>query len=153
MELWERFSKPAKQSILAANRIAQVANSPQIGTDHLLRGLLSIPDSGAASILRRMGVDQAGLAATLEGAVVLADDAPDGDITFTMPAQRALQRAYAASRERGETGIGSEHVLFGLLQAGPDEWPELPELLGVPLDGAEAAFAAVREAGEGDAVG
>lgn len=150
MELWERFSASAKQSVLAANRIAKAANSPQIGTDHLLRGLLSIPDSGAQAVLSRMGIDPAGVLATLEGGAVVAEEAPAGDITFTMPAQRALQRAYAASRERGESGIGSEHVLFGLLRAGRDEWPELPELLGVPLDGAEAAFAAVREVGEGD---
>lgn len=150
MELWERFSKPAKQSILAANRIAKGANSPQIGTDHLLRGLLSIPDSGAQTVLSRMGIDSAGVLAALEGSAVVAEEAHAGDITFTMPAQRALQRAYAASRARGEMGIGSEHVLFGLLQVGSEEWPELPELLGVPLDGAEAAFAAVREAGEGD---
>ncbi len=150
MELWERFSASAKQSALAANAIAKTAKSPQIGTDHLLRGLLSIPDSGASAVLRRMNVDAAGLLATLETGAVVADEAPAGDITFTMPAQRALQRAYAAARERGEKGIGSEHVLFGLLQAEPDEWPELPELLGVPLGGAKAAFAAVREAGEGD---
>ena len=150
MELWERVSKPAKQSILAANRIAKTANSPQIGTDHLLRGLLSIRDSGAQAVLSRMCIDPASVLAKLEGDAVVTDDPPAGDITFTMPAQRALQRAYAASRERTETGIGSEHIMLGLLQAGPDEWPELPELLGMPLDGAEAAFAAVREAGEGD---
>lgn len=151
MELWERFSKPAKQSILAANRTAKAANSPQIGTDHLLRGLLSIPDSGAVSVIKRMGVDPAGVVATLEQSAAVADERPAGDITFTMPAQRVLQRAYKASRERGEAGIGSEHIMLGLLLSGADEWPELPELLGVPLDSAAAAFAAVREAGEGDA--
>lgn len=151
MELWERFSASAKQSVLAANTIAKTANSPQIGPDHLLRGLLSIPGSGAASILRRMGVDPADVVATLEEGAVVAGEPSAGDVTFTMPAQRVLQRAYAASRERGESGIGSEHVMLGLLQTGREEWPELPELLGVPLDGAEAAFAAVREAGEGDA--
>lgn len=63
--MFERFTPRARRSVLQAVQHARRLDSPTIGSEHLLLGLLDNPDSLAAQVLSELGADPAELARRL----------------------------------------------------------------------------------------
>lgn len=57
--MFERFSPRARTAVLQAVQHARQLGSPAVGPEHLLLGLLAVPESLAAQALADLGVDQA----------------------------------------------------------------------------------------------
>jgi len=54
--VFERFTKPARESVVQAQGAARRLGDDHIGVEHLLLGLLAEEESGAASALAELGV-------------------------------------------------------------------------------------------------
>lgn len=64
--MFEKFSKKAREVLVAAQEDAQARSAARIGTEHLLRALLTEPDHRAADVLAEFGVDRAGVEVEIE---------------------------------------------------------------------------------------
>jgi len=119
MELWERFTSRARRAVLLAHTEAARANSALISTEHLLGGLLRLPESTAQQALGELDVDIERLRADLEHPRPAQPEAEVGpDIAFTPEARQVLQFALTEAAELGAANVGTEHVLLGLLRLG-----------------------------------
>jgi ATP-dependent Clp protease ATP-binding subunit ClpA len=107
-----------------AQALAATSGAPGIGTEHLLRALLAEGSSLALSVLHSMEVEPAQIRAELErrGAGEPGERAPAADpaeLNFGPRAAIALELAVTESTALGNSYIGSEHLLLGLI-AEPD---------------------------------
>ncbi|HEY7984755.1 MAG TPA: Clp protease N-terminal domain-containing protein, partial [Ktedonobacterales bacterium] len=119
------FSDEAGRVLARARAAARRFGHAELGTEHLLLGLLEEPHGLAAALLRRAGVEQA----RVEAAVALldvravappaADGAEEGASEFAVarPLRHALQLAGEEARHLGDLEVRSEHLLLAVLRA------------------------------------
>ena len=114
--MYERFDEPARRALESAFDEARALGHGQVGTEHLLLGLLTVTDTGAARSLVTSG-------ATLEGCRAKVAEASVGkqvggapqDLPLTDRATRALERAGRLSLRRRSPTVSSDHVLLSIL--------------------------------------
>ena len=53
---FEKFTKEAKQALIVAQEVAKKTQTDYVGTEHILIGILSQPNSLGATILMNFGV-------------------------------------------------------------------------------------------------
>lgn len=63
--MFERFSKPARLAVVAAQEEARALRSPVIDVEHVLLGLLGSADAGLRALLADAGVTRNGVRAAL----------------------------------------------------------------------------------------
>lgn len=63
--MFERFTKRARTVVVHAQQIARERHSETIGTEHLLLGLLAVPEGLASTILARLQVTRSDVEAAL----------------------------------------------------------------------------------------
>ena len=119
--MFQRFTDKARRTVVLAQEEARALRHDQIGTEHLLLGLLRESSGVAATALTSLGVS---LSAARER--VAADDPADSrasatssteaHIPFTPQAKRTLELALRESLQLGHDYIGTEHILLGLVR-------------------------------------
>ncbi len=145
MELWERFSSRAKQSILMAHDEALRDGAIAISTEHLLLGLARLRDGVAARILLGLNldldIDQLRAELRPEAQADTQEDNTSAEVAFTLAAQRVLRRSYNEARQLDDFQIGTEHILIGMLLEGNTPAAELLCGRGADLEAVSAALA------------
>jgi ATP-dependent Clp protease ATP-binding subunit ClpC len=88
-----------------------------VGTEHILLGLIREGEGIAAAVLSNLGVDLEEIWETIEEKVTkgTADRAAGPDLPYTSRAKKALELAMRESREMNHSYVGTEHLLLGLL--------------------------------------
>lgn len=119
MQLWERFTARARRAVLMAHDEARRTGAKLISGQHLLVGLLRLPEGAAHDLLStRVGDLSALLAEAREGLGPAAEPLTE-DVSFAPEAQRALTRATEEAKAAQSPNVGTEHVLLGLLREDP----------------------------------
>jgi ATP-dependent Clp protease ATP-binding subunit ClpA len=115
----ERLSPNARSAVTSAREAAFSLGHHQVGTEHLLIGLLAQADNAAAVALAAAG---ASLVSVREKAVeALASRSTHvpvvgpADLPFTDRASRALDRAGRLSLRLGADQVECEHILLSVL--------------------------------------
>jgi hypothetical protein len=111
-----RFTQRARNVVMAAQEEARGAGNGEIGTAHLVLGLLAEPESLAIMVLQAGGTttDDVRTAAT----AVLperAESVPEL-IPFDGDAKKALELTFREALRLGHNYIGTEHLLLALLE-------------------------------------
>jgi len=153
----ERFAREARAVVTRGWRLAGELGSSSVDAQHLLLALAE-GESAAATALNAEGVDGASLRAALEdepqrslrragfalGALAVPPATPvtprRGRAAWGTSAKLALERAVKAAQARGDSRIGAEHVLLGLLGARAGAVPRLLEHLGAGAAEVQAAL-------------
>ncbi|PXX65158.1 ClpA/ClpB-like protein [Nocardia tenerifensis] len=111
-----RFTDRARSVVVAAQEAARNSKSREIGTAHLVLGLLAEPSGIGAKELLVSGL-------TLESvrdAATAALPAPSEDIPALIPfdadAKKALELTFREALRLGHNYIGTEHILLALLE-------------------------------------
>lgn len=88
-----------------------------VGTEHLALALLRLPLI-ANRLVQELGIDTEQARAAIESAVAPGAPGaePDGSLPFTTRTNRVCALAQQHALALGETAIGAEHLLVGLLQ-------------------------------------
>lgn len=113
-EIVSHLSENARTSLHHANIIAQGYNSPYIGTEHLLLGVLAQGSSVGAKILADYGVtleraqDKLGLAPLTTVIAV-------GIKNLSETAKLTLKMSLETAREHNQDFLGTEHILHSIL--------------------------------------
>ncbi|MEV7679438.1 Clp protease N-terminal domain-containing protein [Streptomyces sp. NPDC088341] len=143
-----RFTPRARNVVVASQNKARESGHIQIGTGHLLLGLLDDPDGLAARVLVAQGIPLK----TVEEAVTEALPEPSGEpvpdlVPFDARAKKALELTFREALRLGHNYIGTEHLLLALLEQEDGEGV----LSGLGLDKASteervsAALSAIQE--------
>jgi hypothetical protein len=117
---FSRFTLKARNVVMAAQNEARAARNDEIGSAHLVLGLLAEPDAIAARVIVEQGVP---LATVREAATAAlppsVDDVPDL-IPFDAGARKVLELTFREALRMGHNYIGTEHILLALLELEPD---------------------------------
>lgn len=116
--MFERFTDSARRVIVLAQDEARMLNHNWIGTEHILLGLIREKEGAAAQTLESFGVPIEAVRERVNemvgpGSVVVA-----GHIPFTPRAKKVLELSLREAQQLGDTYIGTEHLLLGLIREG-----------------------------------
>lgn len=127
---YDIFTTKSQKAILKAQDIASALNQQQVGTEHLLRGLLETDEDLTSFLLNKMEVDISELKSQLNNAIAAYPKVRGSDKQFlTNDANRALARAKKMLKEFEDEYISLELILLGVIQ-GTDEGAKILKGLG-----------------------
>jgi prophage maintenance system killer protein len=131
--LFQRFSDRARQAVTLAQEEARELDHNYIGTEHILLGLLRVPEGVAAKVLATFGVSPEAVRAQVEEIIGRGSETPRGHIPFTPRSKKVLELALREALQLGHNYIGTEHILLGLVREGEGVAAQIMVKLGADL--------------------
>lgn len=115
-EFIARLTDNAKTSLQHAESIARSQGSPYIGTEHLLLGVMAQGSSVGAKLLADAGItiERAELALNLSPQALVTTS--QGAKALSETAMLTLKMAYDQARGLHQEFLGTEHILYSILQ-------------------------------------
>jgi Clp amino terminal domain, pathogenicity island component len=117
-QMFERFTDKARQTVVLAQDEARRLGHPEVGTEHLLLGLLAVPEGAGARALVALGIPLGDLRAEVEERIGRGEGAPGGHLPFVPENKRVLELSLREALQLGHNYIGTEHILLGLVREG-----------------------------------
>ena len=113
----DRFTPRVRRAFTLAREEADRLNQPLLETEHVLLGLIRMGQGVAASVLIKIGVNEATVAARMDSPRPAKPAASTTDPPhFSALVKEVLQFADEEARALEHTYIGTEHILLGLLR-------------------------------------
>ena len=110
-----KLSENAKFSLQRADYYAKRYNNGYMGTEHLLLGLMSMDTSTAAKLIRNEGISADEIEKALNKVAVEVQGADMAMMSLSDAVVLTLRMAQNYTKEQGLTVIGTEHILYALL--------------------------------------
>ncbi|MBW3555583.1 MAG: hypothetical protein KY454_01465 [Actinobacteria bacterium] len=115
--MFERFTDRARRVLVIAQEEARGLGHGELGSEHILLGLLGEAQGVGAKALAGLGLDRDGVRRQVvqatapggEGAAVVSPP-------FTPGAKKSLEGSLREALNLGHNYIGTEHLLLGLLR-------------------------------------
>ena len=118
---FKRFTKRAREAVIAAQTEARDRNHAAVDTEHLLLGLFANDDGNVAvAALEHMGVDRATVERLVEDRVPMGAEVVRGHLPFTGLSKKTLELALREALRLGHNYIGCEHIVLALARIGHD---------------------------------
>ena len=129
----EKFTQRAEWAIERARSCAGELGQEEVGTEHLLLGILQEREGLGARILRQRGLEET----TLRQAILRCHGSslplpPRQNMSFH--ARQAVERSIVEANELHQGYIGTEHLLLGILRQADCGGAKLLEALGLSLN-------------------
>lgn len=105
------LDEPGRRALSAARSEARRLQSPVIGLEHLLLGVLRVEDERIRRVLRETRLDPDGLRAELERHAARGGGPAPGEMALTREAVRVLEKATGVYDGRPLRSIGPDRVL------------------------------------------
>jgi len=102
--------------VVLAQEEARELRHNQIGTEHLLLGLLREEEGLAARVLESLDITIERARAQVARLVSASDEVTEGLMPFTPRAKKVLELALCESQSLGHNYIGTEHILLGIVR-------------------------------------
>jgi ATP-dependent Clp protease ATP-binding subunit ClpC len=157
-----KFSERAREALETAQGIVRRGPGNQLGTEHLLIGVLSLPGGVVEQVFNLLGVDKGTAAARANhylqtaGAGRVGGPSGGDQLYLTPRAKAALDIAGQKAQAMGDGFIGTEHLLLGILLEGDGPGGATLRDLGITEEGIMKALQQIRASGvdyEGQATG
>jgi ATP-dependent Clp protease ATP-binding subunit ClpC len=157
-----KFSERAREALETAQGIVRRSPGNQLGTEHLLIGVLSLPGGVVEQVFNLLGVDKGTAMARanhyLQTAGAGRAGGPGGgdQLYLTPRAKAALDIAGQKAQAMGDAFVGTEHLLLGILLEGDGPGGATLRDLGITEEGILKALQQIRATGvdyEGQATG
>jgi len=112
------FTTRVRGALIKAREEAQRRNHENVGTEHLLLGLLGEEDALVMDVLENLGANPMALQQVVEQRLT---DSPIArrsttDLPYTPRARVVLDQAIATAHEFGDGYVGTQHLLLGLMR-------------------------------------
>lgn len=141
---WQRFSERARRAIFYAQEEAGLQGENYVSTEQLLLGLIREPNSVAARVLERLGVSLEQLRLELKRHLHRGERKEVQETQLTPRAKRVIDLAYDEARLLGDSYIGTEHLLLGLIREGEGLAGRVLGEMGVDLERTRAELKKLR---------
>jgi ATP-dependent Clp protease ATP-binding subunit ClpA len=138
--MFERFTSKAREVVIQAQEEARTMQHNYIGTEHLLLGLLAVPDGIGARALRQLGLSRETIRSEVQSIIGHGAEAPSGHIPFTPRAKKVLELALREALQLKHNYIGTEHILLALYREGEGV---AAQVMAIHIDDLRAVRAAV----------
>ncbi|MCI3241616.1 Clp protease [Streptomyces sp. 7R016] len=115
---FERFTAHARKAVVTAQEQARQLRHTHIDTEHVLLGLLDVPDGTAAKVLHRLGYDKETARADITAVAEPGSDELTGHIPFAPRAKKTLELALREAQQLQHSHVGTEHILLALVREG-----------------------------------
>jgi ATP-dependent Clp protease ATP-binding subunit ClpC len=129
--MFERFTERARRATSLALEEAWLGGT-EVGSGHLLLGMLREKDGLASEVLGQLGIEGSGVRALLP-----VDPVPTERIVvirFTAAAKTVLERALYQALSLGHDFIGTEHLLLAFLHVGESRGARILGARGLSYD-------------------
>jgi dipeptidase E len=114
--MFDRFTDDAKRTLSFARKHALRLRHECIAPEHILLGLLELPQCSAVVLLQQLGVDRAALAAELVRGMQQLSALTPFELPFTPSAKKVLEHTLEECAQLGHRSIDTGHLLLGLLR-------------------------------------
>src|SRR3990172_8378567 len=111
-----KVSGPAYEALVLAQEEARRLNHSYIGTEHVLLGLLRVPESQAAKALHALGTNLAMVRVAVEFIIGRGQRAPAEEVQLTPRAEQAVGLAMEQALQADRTCITTADLLVALLR-------------------------------------
>ncbi|MBM3125593.1 MAG: ATP-dependent Clp protease ATP-binding subunit [Chloroflexi bacterium] len=112
----ERFTQRARRVLSLAHQEAERARQNNIGTEHLLLGLMDEEGGVAGRVLRELGMTPDRVREIIQRVSGGAPNFDPNRIELAAETQQVLEFAVEEARRLGHHYIGTEHILLGLVR-------------------------------------
>ena len=129
----DRFTERARGAIEKAQACAGEFGHSYVGTEHLLMGVLRESDGLGAKVLRSSGLDDTMVAELMEKEV--GRGTPGAPLQGLTPrCKRAFELSAADAARLGQSYVGTEHLLMGILRQGDCTAAKMLSATGIDLN-------------------
>jgi ATP-dependent Clp protease ATP-binding subunit ClpA len=135
-----RFTERARNAVVASQNEARAAGNDQIGTGHLILGLLAEPEAIAGQTIIAQGVPLAEVRRAATATLPPAAGEVPPLIPFGPQAKKTLELTFREALRLGHNYIGTEHILLALLEL--EDGSGVLTGLGIDKTTAEASITA-----------
>src|SRR5512140_392532 len=129
----ERFTQRARRVLSLAHQEAERARTNNIGTEHLLLGLMDEEGGVAGRVLRELGMTSDRVREVIRRVTTTPASFDSTQIQLASDTQQVLEHAPEEARRLGHHYIGTEHILLGLVRVDSTAM-EVLRRLGVTAD-------------------
>jgi ATP-dependent Clp protease ATP-binding subunit ClpC len=126
----ERFTQRARRVLSLAHQEAERLHQREIGTEHLLLGLIQEEGGVAGRVLRELGLEEERVKEMIERIIPPGRLFPER-IQLSMGTEKVIQNAIEEARKLGHQYIGTEHLLLGLVRESEGTAADVLRRLGV----------------------
>ena len=129
-----RFTGLAWRALSFMQEEAKRFEQSNMGTEHLLLGVLSDSRSQASRVVLDLGADPASIRREIENIISRRGPLFGGTASMTQRCQRVIERAVRISRNGGLRTVGTGHLLLALVENPEDVAGQLLDSSGVTSD-------------------
>lgn len=115
---FDRFTDKARAVLAGAQEEARQLGQTNVGTEHLLLGLLREKEGIAAQALENLNVRYGDVLDEIKATADISNETPAGHLSFTPRVKRVLEYALRETMQLGQSYISTEHLLLGIVREG-----------------------------------
>ncbi|MEW9702672.1 ATP-dependent protease ATP-binding subunit ClpC [Paenibacillus sp. SI8] len=131
--MFGRFTERAQKVLSLAQEEAVRLGHNNIGTEHILLGLIREGEGIAAKALVALGLGLEKIQDEVESLIGRGQEQPT-NIAYTPRAKKVIELSMDEARKLGHTYVGTEHILLGLIREGEGVAARVLNNLGVSLN-------------------
>ncbi|WP_159887841.1 ATP-dependent protease ATP-binding subunit ClpC [Paenibacillus puerhi] len=131
--MFGRFTERAQKVLSLAQEEAVRLGHNNIGTEHILLGLIREGEGIAAKALIALGLGLEKIQDEVESLIGRGQEQPT-NIAYTPRAKKVIELSMDEARKLGHTYVGTEHILLGLIREGEGVAARVLNNLGVSLN-------------------
>ncbi|GAA3412017.1 ATP-dependent protease ATP-binding subunit ClpC [Paenibacillus hodogayensis] len=131
--MFGRFTERAQKVLALAQEEAVRLGHNNIGTEHILLGLIREGEGIAAKALVALGLSLEKIQDEVESLIGRGQEQPNS-IAYTPRAKKVIELSMDEARKLGHTYVGTEHILLGLIREGEGVAARVLNNLGVSLN-------------------
>lgn len=110
-----KFTALAASALTKSRLIACEMGHTYIGTEHLLLGILSVPESAGADMLESHGINFSSTKALMTELLGAGSETRLGNADMTPRLRRVIENSALEAAKYGQSLIGTEHLLLAIL--------------------------------------
>ena len=131
--MFGRFTERAQKVLALAQEEAVRLGHNNVGTEHILLGLISEGEGIAAKALKALNLDPEKIQKEVEALIGRGSENPQ-TIHYTPRAKKVIELSMDEARKIGHSYVGTEHILLGLIREGEGVAARVLNNLGVSLN-------------------
>ncbi|GLO64307.1 MULTISPECIES: ATP-dependent protease ATP-binding subunit ClpC [Oceanobacillus] len=131
--MFGRFTERAQKVLALSQEEAVRLGHNNIGTEHILLGLVREGEGIAAKALQSLGLEVSKIQEEVEKLIGVGKQ-PTQSIHYTPRAKKVVELSQDEARKLGHSYVGTEHILLGLIREGEGVAARVLNNLGVSLN-------------------
>lgn len=114
---YKGFTRQARKAMRLAEQLAERENQTRMGSEYLLAGLLLEEHGVAAQVLQQLSVNREDILAMIHEIALPGEAEAGSEEEFLTPeSQEIIDEAYAVAERFDSEEVGTEHLLFSIME-------------------------------------